>query len=62
MTPQEFIAYRQSVQMSQKEIAALLGVTFQCIQFWERGARTIPRTTCRLIRLFQKFPQLIGEF
>ena len=62
MSSEEFTTFRQSIKMNDKQIANLLGVTYQAVQLWERGERAIPTTTTRVLRLFKKFPQLINEF
>ena len=54
--------YRNSLTMSEKEFGDLIGVTYQAVRLWESGERRIPETTVRLVRLFQKFPQLLSEF
>lgn len=62
MTPNEMRAFRVKIKVTQKGLAELLGVTWQAVRLWELGERNIPETTVRLIKLFEKFPQLIEEF
>lgn len=62
MTPEELVTYRKSLQFNRQTFAELIGVTKQAVVFWEDGQRSIPETTVRLLKLFQKYPQLIGEF
>jgi DNA-binding transcriptional regulator YiaG len=62
LTTKELIAFRSKNEMDQKALAALLGVTWQAVRLWELGERGVPETTVRLIKMFQKFPQLMKEF
>jgi len=62
MTADEFIHFRTIMGLDQHQIAELLGVTYQAVYFWENGQRSISVTTVRLLRLFNKFPQLLREF
>lgn len=62
LTPREICAYRTSISLDQRQFAILIGVTPQAVMLWEQGDRRCPETTVRLIKLFQKFPQLVKEF
>lgn len=62
MTSEEFKRFMQNCKMSKKEMALQLGVTHQAVQLWLDGKRSIPETTFRLIKLFQKYPNLMKEF
>ena len=62
MTGEEFQAYRESISFDQKSMGALLGVSWQCVDFWETNRRKIPIMAVKLIGLLQKFPQLVREF
>lgn len=63
MSPEDIKTYRvMHLNMTFKVFAELLGVTPQAVKLWEQGKRDMPETTVRLIKLFQKFPQLIKEF
>lgn len=62
MSSEELIQFRMNNNLNTKQLASLIGVTFQAVQLWERGERSIPTTVTRIIRLFKKFPQLKSEF
>lgn len=62
MKGKELLQYRESLNISFYEMADLIGVSWQAVRLWEKDQRQIPETTVRLIRLFQKFPQLRDEF
>ncbi len=42
MIPQELIAWRKKHDLTQDELASLLGITKPCISQWESGKRKIP--------------------
>jgi len=44
------------------EFGKILGVTNQAVRLWITEQREFSVTNTRLIRLFQKYPQLIREF
>lgn len=62
MTKDEIKTFRLKHMMTQIVFAELLGVTWQAVRFWELGERKIPKTTIKLIKLFEKYPQLLLEF
>lgn len=62
MTPKQFLAFREKHGFTQKQIAELLGVTWQAVRLWELGERGIPEMVHKIINLFNKFPQTMKEF
>ena len=62
LKPNGLIAFRKKHNLSQKELAEILGVTFQAIILWETDQRSISLMVTRIISMFIKFPQLLKEF
>ena len=62
LTPKELIAFMHHYGISKRELSEILGVTIQAVTFWLKGKREISLTITRLVRLFEKYPQLIREF
>lgn len=62
LKPKDLVDFRKNTELSQADLAELLGITLQGVRLWEDGKRDIPETTARLIRLFKKYPQLVKEF
>lgn len=62
MSAKDIIDYRKKLKFTQEDLGQLLGVSRQAVNFWEIGERRVPETTVRLIKLFEKFPQLKREF
>lgn len=62
MKPKEVVAFRVQHQMSEKDFADFLGVTWQAVRLWETGQRSISEPVARIIKLFKKHPQLMKEF
>ena len=50
MTPEEFRALREKLNLSQEEMAHVLGVSFSTVSLWERGLRRITPLTAQGIR------------
>ena len=44
MTPEDFKAWRERLDMTQQEAADAIGVTKRSVQMWEAGDRPIGRT------------------
>lgn len=62
MKPTEMLSFRMQHQMTQPEMAELLGVTYQAIKLWESGDRSINGTVAKAIRFFQRHPKMMKEF
>lgn len=62
MTGEEFRNYRLNLQLTQKEVADALGVTWQAVRLWELDDRRVPRTTIKVMRYFKKNPKAIQLF
>lgn len=62
LTIKELIAFMTINGLSHKEFADILGVKVQAVTLWLKGQRDISLTTTRVIRMMQKYPQLIREF
>jgi transcriptional regulator with XRE-family HTH domain len=48
--------------ISDKELSEIFGVTIQAVKLWLNGQREFSVTNSRLVRMFNKYPQLIREF
>ena len=59
MTPEEIKTLRFSFFMTTKQWAALLGVTKNCVEYWESGARGIPAPAQLLFILLKNDPKLM---
>ena len=62
LTVEELQTWMLKEGISEHELKDLMGVTIQAVRLWLDGRRALSVTTSRLIRLFQKYPQLIREF
>jgi DNA-binding transcriptional regulator YiaG len=51
MTPEELRAIRAAIEISQREMAELLGVDLRTYQRWEGGERGIPGPVVLLARI-----------
>lgn len=58
----ELIDFMNKNGISRTELADILGVTHQAVSLWLTGKRDISITITRLIKIMQKYPQLIREF
>lgn len=62
LTAPELKAWMDKQGFGEKELGEFLGVTWQAVRLWIRGERNVPMTTSKIIRLMQKYPQLMREF
>lgn len=62
ISAQELKAFMDKHGFGEREMGEFLGVTWQAVRLWVRGERGISLTTSKLIRLFNKYPQLMREF
>lgn len=61
MTGQDLYDIRTSERLgywTQRDCAALIGVTARAWRHWELGKRTIPEPVSRLVRLAYKLPEV----
>ena len=62
LTSDELVKFMQKHGISEKELSEIFGVTVQAVKLWVTGQREFSVTNSRLVRLFMKYPKLIGEF
>lgn len=62
LTKKELVEFRKQFNLSQKQFAAIIGVTPQAVELWETGARGVSTTITRVVKIFRKYPQLMQEF
>ena len=55
------IAARQSSGLSQPQFAALLGVSVRTLQEWEQGRRKPSGAAKTLLRVAEKYPEVLRE-
>lgn len=52
---------REKLELTQPEFAEFVGVRVATLRNWEQGRRKIPSTARTLLRIAQKYPQIILE-
>lgn len=62
LTDEELRTFMNKHGLADKELGQILGVTLQAVRLWLGGSRSISVTVSRLVRLFDKYPQLLKEF
>lgn len=62
MTPTQIKAFMTKHNLNQEHFATLIGVSPMCVSNWVRGNRSMSLTTARVLRLFERKPQLMKEF
>lgn len=62
LSSEELTEFMNHNGLSTKEFSEILGVTEQAVKLWKNGLRDFSITNSRLIRLFEKYPQLLKEF
>lgn len=62
LTGEELQAFMNKHGFAIHDFAQTVGVTTQAARLWVSGSRGISVTVSRLVRLFDKYPQLIKEF
>lgn len=48
--------------LDERTLAGIIGVTPGGVSHWMTGKRTISLTVSRLVKTFDKYPQLLKEF
>ncbi len=62
MTPEQLKEFIDRHGLYQRELANLLGVTEMGLHQWIVGRRAISRPVARILRLFDRHPNLMQEF
>ncbi len=62
MTPNDLRNFLNKYALSREDFADLLGVTASAVSHWLDGRRSMSLTLTRLCKLFDKRPELMGEF
>jgi len=62
VTSSELELFLHQHQLTYTELAALLGVSSQAVYQWLQDKRSISLTVSRLLKLFDKYPQLMEGF
>lgn len=62
MSSDEVVQFRMRHKLGEKGLADILGVTFQAVRLWEQAKRGVPTTQIRLMKLFDRHPELMAEF
>lgn len=62
MTPIEFEHFLIRHDLKDAEFADLVGVTIMAVNNWRRGKRTMSLTLVRLLRFFDRKPEMMKEF
>jgi len=59
MTPQEFTDLRYRLDLTQRELAEIIGLTSERnIRRWEEGERVVPQSIIILMDLIIRFPEV----
>lgn len=62
MNKDELRAFLIRHRLTPEQFAKLLGVTYMAVDHWLRGRRAVSLTVKRLCELFDRHPDLVGEF
>jgi len=62
LTPKELRAWMNKEGISDKNLAAIFGVTKNAVTLWLDGKRQFSLTNSRIIRFFIKYPKLLRDF
>ena len=62
MTGTDLKAFMGRHHLDDRTLAGVIGVTPGTVNHWTVGRRSISLTVSRLLRTFDKYPQLIKEF
>lgn len=61
-TPKTLESWLEYFDMSEHELAELLGVTKPAVDHWLTGRREVPPTVQKLLNYFLSHPDRLGEF
>jgi putative transcriptional regulator len=59
--PHEVSAVREKLQLSQQQLAALIGVSVRTLQAWEQGRRRPSRAALALLAIASARPDVVHE-
>lgn len=62
LTPKELREWMNKQGISEKNLAAIFGVTKNAVTLWLSGERKFSVTNSRLVRFFIKYPKLLRDF
>ncbi len=62
MNQQQLATFLAKHKLTDTTLAELLGLTPSAVNHWMVGRRTIAKPYGRLLRMFDKYPQLMKEF
>lgn len=62
MTPIELKEFIERHGLYQTDLAKMLGVTDMGLHQWTTGRRSISKPIARILRLFDRHPNLMAEF
>jgi DNA-binding transcriptional regulator YiaG len=62
MNNAELDAFLKKYKLDPKDFAELIGVTHSAVDHWLSGIRSIAKPYGRLVRLFDRRPELMQEF
>ena len=54
MTPSAFLIIRHELDMTQKQLSSVSGITLRCIQYYESGQRKVPSYIEKLMHALLK--------
>lgn len=60
MTPERIKALRGVLGLSQRGLAEALGMSLGAVRHWEQGIRLPDGAACKLLRILELHPELIG--
>ncbi len=58
LTPEEILTHRQSLGLTQKQLAGYLGIAESTLSRWETGIQIQQRSLDRFLRVFSRFPSV----
>lgn len=61
-TPAEIKSVRDSLCMTQKTFAGILGVSQKAVEAWETGTNSPAGSSCRLLDMLRRNPAFLEEY
>lgn len=62
MTRWEFEDFLTKHDLTDQQMANLLGVTPNAVDHWLKGRRDIPKPIAKLVRFFDRYPDAMGVY